>query len=64
MEPETDEQDTLCEAHKSYMQRYIAYDLERQERVSDRFFKGKESAGRYLAPFRPFFSSYLSLGNN
>lgn len=39
VDPEIDERDTLSEAHASYMQKYIAFELERQERVSDRFLK-------------------------
>jgi len=45
MEPiETDERDTLSEAHESYVQRYIAFELERQERVSERFLKERTAA--------------------
>jgi hypothetical protein len=36
-----DERDILCEAHKSYMERFIAFELLRQEKMSDKFLKGR-----------------------
>ena len=45
MEPiEKDDRDTLCEAHRSFMERYIAHELERQEKVSNQFLAGKVKA--------------------
>lgn len=39
METDSDDRDTLCEAHKDYMQRYVAFELEKQEKASDKFLK-------------------------
>jgi hypothetical protein len=39
-----DERDILCEAHKSFMQPYIGFELERQERVSNRFLKERSAS--------------------
>jgi hypothetical protein len=40
-----DERDCLSDAHRDYMLGYIQYELERQERVSDRFLKEKSQRG-------------------
>lgn len=36
MERDTDDRDCLSDADREYMLRYIQYELERQERVSDK----------------------------
>ena len=38
---ETDSRDCLSDAHRDYMLRYIQYELERQERVSEQFLEEK-----------------------
>jgi hypothetical protein len=38
---ETDEQECLSDSHKNYMERYIAFELRRQEVYSDKFLSGK-----------------------
>jgi len=36
---ERDERDVLSDSHRDYMLRYIQFELERQEKVSDRFLR-------------------------
>jgi hypothetical protein len=40
---DTDDRDTLSESHKDYMIRFVQYELQRQERVSQRFLKERAS---------------------
>jgi hypothetical protein len=41
---ESDERDTLSESHKSFMLRYVEWELLRQERVSASFLKHRADA--------------------
>jgi hypothetical protein len=38
---ETDSRDTLSDGHRDFMIRYIEYELQRQERVSKQFLRGR-----------------------
>jgi hypothetical protein len=47
---DTDDRDTLSESHKDYMIRFVQYELQRQERVSQRFLKERADALEAEAP--------------
>lgn len=46
---ETDDRDCLCDSHRDFMIRYIEFELERQEQVSERFPARAESPVRYTS---------------
>ena len=50
-EIEIDSRDTLSDSHKSYMERFIAWELARQEKASDSFLsRRKQRRDDVVAP--------------
>jgi hypothetical protein len=48
-EVEVDDRDTLSECHRDYMVRYVEFELERQEQVSERVLRERCGAGEAVS---------------
>ena len=42
---ETDDRDCLCDSHRNFMERYIQTELDRQEKISERFLRERSNTG-------------------